>query len=138
MDLKEQYEIYFDGLDSRFRPKFLSISEETNGSIKLVVEETFKEHSIRSAFFYNLSDDFLVHPIEIIDYDSDVSEESIRSINSFDSVIYAPPDISADIIETVCKKDLDSRKWTYMVPLEDWAFCKRSIRSIALPRIESL
>jgi hypothetical protein len=131
MNLKEEYENYFSGLDSRFNPKFLSISEETTGLIKLIVQETFQNHCIESTFLYRFLNCNQIMPVcECVDYDSDDSD-SVFSLNSFDTSDHRE---EKEPIIIISKKDLDSRKWTYMVPLEDWSFANRNI---ALPIIES-
>ena len=133
MDLKKEYDDFFQGLDSRFHPKLVSIEEQTNGTLKLLVEETFQNHSIESTFLYKIFNDGSILPVLYeIDYESDESIDSFFSLNSFDTSDHREdPEIHC----IISQKDLDARKWTYMIPLEEFMFAKRSI---AFPIIESL
>jgi hypothetical protein len=115
MNLKSVYDDYFSGLHSRFNPKFVSL-EERYGLVTLTVEETFQNHSLESRFVYIISNDGRIEPFhEDYDYDTESSEDSVYSFNSFDTSDHTEESVRKFILR---KKDLDSRKWTYMVPLE--------------------
>jgi hypothetical protein len=120
--LEEVYTKYLSGLDSRFCPRFVSLTE-TNGLLKLTVSETFQNHSIETTFTYVLLNDGSVEPQpDDVVYETDSSEDSVFSLNSFDTSDHRDNPIIRSI---VTKRDMSARKWTYMVPLEDWCFANR-------------
>ena len=117
--LKEAYDIFFNGLESRFCPRFVSLDQD-HGILKLKVSETFQNHSIENTFLYQLSNTGTIEPVaDDVVYDTDSSEDSVFSLNSFDTSDHRERPISR---LTITKRDLSARKWTYMIPLEDWCF----------------
>jgi hypothetical protein len=120
--LEKAYESFFSGLESRFNPRFLSL-EEDNGLLKLKVSETFQNFSIENTFVYVVSNTGHIEPVpDDVTYDTDSSEDSVFSLNSFDTSDHREVPVTS---LTITKRDLSARKWTYMIPLEDWLFNNR-------------
>lgn len=116
------YTSFFSGLESRFNPRFISL-EDDRGILKLIVSETFQNHSIETTFQYVLTNCGFVEPVQDdVSYDTDSSEDSVFSLNSFDTSDHRD---NPTIRSTITTRELHSRKWTYMVPLEDWCFANR-------------